>query len=63
MTVGEDEHPFGTKSYPRRSRLVHCTSELFNNGGKILACRYQQLLFILSAEDHVLVYWSETLTR
>ena len=25
----EDEHPFGTKSSPRRSRLVHSTSELF----------------------------------
>ena len=25
----EDEQPFGTESYPRRSRLVHFTSELF----------------------------------
>ena len=25
----EDEHPFGAKSYPRRSRLVHFTSKLF----------------------------------
>ena len=27
--IQEDEQPFGTESYPRRSRLVHFTSELF----------------------------------
>ena len=33
----EDEHPFGTESYPRRSRLVHSTSKLF------IALAYQMI--------------------
>ena len=30
-----------------------------DNVRKILACLYQRSLFILSREDHVLVYWPE----